>query len=490
MVSFRTPEVNGRLVAASEHTEKNRVTAVSVVASLLLTCAKLAVGLLTGSLGLLAEAAHSALDLVSSVVTFFSVRIAGRPADESHPYGHGRAENLSAIVQGVLLLVTASWIAYESVKRIFFEDVALHPSLWAFAVMASSIVVDMWRSRMLSRAARRYRSRALEADALNFRVDMLSSTVVIAGLGLVTLGNTLGRGGLLHKADAVAALLVGGLIIYKSGGVLLQSVNILLDRAPVGLAERMRRAATSVPGVLDAPSVRLRESGSSTFADVVVTVPRTTSAAEAHEITEEVEEAIRGVDERADTLVHVEPVRSETESAAEAMSATALRMGIRTHHERVWRSDEGEGFEASFHVEVDPYLTLEEAHDLARRLGAALREEYPHLLKVNSHIEVAEPEPGDKREITAEHRELAAKIGHLVLEANVEARAHEVRLYRPGRSTGVDAGSMDAVIHCDFPASTNMGEVHRRTERVEQTLKTRMPGLGYVVIHAEPREGT
>ncbi len=478
------------MVAASERTEKNRVTAVSVVASLLLTCAKLAVGLLTGSLGLLAEAAHSALDLVSSVVTFFSVRIAGRPADESHPYGHGRAENLSAIVQGLLLLGTASWIAYESVKRIFFEDVAVQASLWAFAVMASSIIVDMWRSRMLSRAARRYRSRALEADALNFRADMLSSAVVIAGLGLVALGNTLGRGGLLHKADAVAALLVGGLIIYKSGGVLLQSVNILLDRAPVGLAERVHRAAISVPGVLEAPSVRLRESGSSTFADVVVTVPRTTSAAEAHEITQEVEEAIRGVDERTDTLVHVEPVRSETESAAEAIRATALRMGIRTHHERVWRS--GEGFEASFHVEVDPYLKLEEAHDLARRLGGAIREEYPHLLKVNSHIEVAEPEPGDKREITAEHRELAAKIGHLVLEANVEARAHEVRLYRAGRGTGVvdDTGSVDAVIHCDFPASTNMGEVHRRTELVEQTLKTRVPGLGYVVIHAEPREGT
>jgi cation diffusion facilitator family transporter len=478
------------LVAASERREKNRVTAVSVVASLLLTCAKLAVGLLTGSLGLLAEAAHSALDLVSSLVTFFSVRIAGRPADESHPYGHGRAENLSAIVQGLLLLGTASWIAYESVKRIFFEDVAVQASLWAFAVMASSIIVDMWRSRMLSRAARRYRSRALEADALNFRADMLSSAVVIAGLGLVALGNTLGRGGLLHKADAVAALLVGGLIIYKSGGVLLQSVNILLDRAPVGLAERVHRAATSVPGVLEAPSVRLRESGSSTFADVVVTVLRITSAAEAHKITQDVEEAIRGVDERADTLVHVEPVRSETESAAEAIRATALRMGIRTHHERVWRS--GEGFEASFHVEVDPYLTLEEAHDLARRLGGAIREEYPHLLKVNSHIEVAEPEPGDKREITAEHRELAAKIGHLVLEANVEARAHEVRLYHPGRGTSVvdDAGSMDAVIHCDFPASTNMGEVHRRTELVEQTLKTRVPGLGYVVIHAEPREGT
>jgi cation diffusion facilitator family transporter len=474
------------LVGLTEQREKNRVTAVSVVASALLTCAKLAVGLLTGSLGIIAEAAHSGLDLVASVITFFSVRIAGRPADEGHPYGHGRTENLSAILQGLLLLGTASWIAYESVKRILFEEVAVHASFWAFAVMGSSIIVDMWRSRMLSRAAQKYRSRALEADALNFRADMLSSAVVIAGLGLVAFGDVLDRGELLSKADAAAALLVGGFIMYKSSGILLRSVNILLDRAPVGLEEKVRWAATSVSGVLDVPSVRLRESGSRTFADVVVTVPRTTSAAEAHELTEEVEEAIRSVDERADTLVHVEPVRSETESAAEAIRATALRMGIRTHHERVWRS--GEGFEAAFHVEVDPYLALEEAHDSARRLGAAIREEYPRLLKVNSHIEVAEPEPGDKREITAEHQELAATIGRAVFEAGVEGEAHEVRLYRP-EGTDADAQGVDAVVHCDFPPTTNMGEVHRRTELVEQLLRTQLPELGLVVIHAEPREG-
>jgi divalent metal cation (Fe/Co/Zn/Cd) transporter len=162
-------------------------------------------------------------------------------------------------------------------------------------------------------------------------------------------------------------------------------------------------------------------------------------------------------------------------------------MGIRTPHERGGRS--AEGFEAALHVEVDPYLALEEAHDSARRLGAAIREEYPRLLKVNSHIEVAEPEPGNKREITEEHQELAAKIGRTVSEAQVDARAHEVRLYRP-EGTDVDADGIDAVVHCDFPPSTNMGEVHRRTELIEQLLRTRMPELGLVFIHAEPTEGT
>jgi len=353
--------------------------------------------------------------------------------------------------------------------------------------MGASTLVDMWRSRMLLRVAKRYRSRALEADALNFQADMLSSAVVIAGLGLVALGKALGQGGILNKADAVAALVVGGFIIYKSGSVLLGSTSVLLDRAPDGLAEQVRRVAASVPGVMDAPSVRTRESGSRTFADVVVTVPRTTSAAEAHELTEKVEEAVRSVDERADTVVHVEPVRSETETAAEGIHATALRMGVRTHHESVWRS--GDGLEASLHVEVAPDLTLEEAHALAQRLGTALREEYPRLLKVTSHIEAAEPVPEEKRQATAERPELVARIERVVLGAGMEARAHEVRLYGPGETSDSEEG-VDVVIHLDFQPSTNVGEVHHRTELIEQVLRTEVQELRQVVIHAEPREGT
>ncbi len=192
------------------------------------------------------------------------------------------------------------------------------------------------------------------------------------------------------------------------------------------------------------------------------------------------------MDENADTLVHVEPVRSDTESAVDAIRATALRNGIRTHHEKVWRS--GEQFEASLHVEVNPGLTLDEAHEFARRLEAAIREDSPGLLKVTSHIEVAEPEPDDKRETTAEYPELVAQIERGVFEARVEARAHEVRLYHP-EDTSANDGTVDAVIHLDFPPSINMGEVHRRTELAEQILRTRLPELGHVVIHAEPREG-
>jgi cation diffusion facilitator family transporter len=469
----------GGIEKSPQQREKNRVTVVSLVAAVLLTSAKLVVGLLTGSLGLLAEAAHSALDTVASGITFFSVRVAGRPADENHPYGHARVENLSAVTQGVLLIGTAAWISYEAVRRMFFASVEVEPTVWAFAVMGASILVDLWRSRMLSRAARRYDSRALEADALNFRADMFSSVVVIAGLALVVLGERLGDTPFLLRADAAAALVVGVFIFVKSGALAARSVNVLLDRAPVGLQERISRRARSVPGVVGVPEVRLRESGDRKFADIVIPVSRAASAAEGHEISERVERAVREEDASIESVVHVEPVPTEAETMAEAVRAAALGMGFRTHHERVRRF--GESFEASLHVEVDAGLTLGEAHDRARELGDALRVQEPRLSRVSTHIEVAEPDEGEWREPDPGHGELEEEIRRAVSEADAGARCHEVRLYHSEHG-------LDAILHCDFPGSTNIGKVHACTERIERGLHARFPSLGQIVIHAEPRE--
>jgi len=471
--------MSGKAGNNTEQREKNRVTVISLSAAILLTSAKLVVGLLTGSLGLMAEAAHSALDTVASVVTFFSVRVAGRPADEDHPYGHARVENLSAVVQGVLLIGTAVWISYEAIHRIFFATVDVEPTIWAFAVMGTSILIDLWRSRMLARVASRYDSRALEADALNFRADMFSSAVVIVGLALVLAGERFTDAPFLSRADAVAALLVGLFIFYKSGAIAARSVNVLLDRAPAGLQERISRRAEAVPGVIGTRQVRLRESGDRKFADIVISVPRTASAAEGHEISERVEQAVRDVDASTESVIHVEPVPTETETMAEAIRAAALGMGFRIHHERVRRF--GDSFEASLHVEVDAGLTLGEAHDRARELGAALKQQERRLSRVTTHIEVAEPDEGEWREPDSGHDELEEEIKRAVSDADAEARCHEARLYS-------SEYGLDAILHCDFPVRTNISEVHARTERIERELHVRFPSLGQIVIHAEPRE--
>src|SRR4051794_28294210 len=230
----------------------------SVVAAVVLTVLKLAVGLATGSLGLLAEAAHSGLDLVAALMTLFAVRIADREADASHPYGHGRFENLSALFETLLLLATCVWVIYEAVDRLTTGEVHVETSIWAFVVMGISIAVDWSRSRALKRAAEEHGSMALEADALHFSTDIWSSAVVIVGLALVWLGERTADAGLLARADAVAALMVAGIVVFVSGRLGVETISSLVDTAPAGVADRVREAAGRCEGVVAAGRVRLR----------------------------------------------------------------------------------------------------------------------------------------------------------------------------------------------------------------------------------------
>jgi cation diffusion facilitator family transporter len=380
----------------------------------------------------------------------------------------------------MLLLATAGWIIYESLIRLFVRPVSVEVSLWAFGVMGASIVIDLWRSRMLLAAARKFHSSALEADALNFRADMYSSAVVILGLGLTYAGEHLGDVPWLVKADAAAALIVALMIMRLSGGLAMRAVGVLLDRAPEHLAEQVSLAVADVPGVTRSHGVRLRESGHRLLADVVVTTSRTASLAEAHELTERIEAAVRAVEPRTETLVHVEPTSTERETAADRLRAVALRLGVSTHHEQVYSVDGR--LEASLHLEVPPELALREAHMVADQLVQELQRDNPSLAHVDTHIEVAAPVPRHRigpGEPGAEQR--AAEILATVRELGVAARCHEVRLYRTD-----DGDGWGAVLHCDFAPELPMREIHRRTERVELALRERFPGLEYALVQAEP----
>ena len=256
--------------------EKHRAALSSVLAAIFLTLVKLVVGLLTGSLGILAEVAHSGLDLVAAAVTLFAVRVSGRPADREHTYGHGKVENLSALFETLLLLVTCVWIIYEAIQRLFFEEVVVEVTIWAFLVMFVSIVIDFSRSRMLSRVAKKYDSQALEADALHFSTDIWSSSVVIAGLTLVVISDWLGIPW-LAKADAVAAMGVAGIVIWVSLQLGRRTVMALLDGVPASERDAVLRAVR-VPGVIEVRQVRVRRSGPEAFADVRLTVSRDVSS--------------------------------------------------------------------------------------------------------------------------------------------------------------------------------------------------------------------
>jgi cation diffusion facilitator family transporter len=279
----------------------------SVLAALLLSGLKLVVGWWSGSLGILAEAAHSGLDLVAALVTLVAVHASSKPADQGHAYGHGKVENLSALLETLLLLVTCIWIISEAIERLGAKQVTVDASIWAFAVMAISIVVDVSRSRMLYRAAKKYRSQALEADALHFSTDIWSSAVVIVGLLGVRVAGRYPGLAFLEKADALAAMGVALIVVVVSLRLGLRTIEGLMDTAPVGVAEKIKAEVETINTVADCHAVRVRQSGPHYFVDLHVTLDGGQTLHAAHELTERVEQAVQTILPGADVTVHPEP---------------------------------------------------------------------------------------------------------------------------------------------------------------------------------------
>lgn len=278
----------------------------SVVAAVVLTLAKIGAGLSTGSLGILSEAAHSALDLVAAVMTIFAVRASAKPADENHPYGHGKFETVSALFETILLLITCLWIVREAVLRMFFQASPVQCTMTGFLVIMGSIAVDFGRSRALLRVARKYQSQALEADALHFSTDVWSSAVVALGLGMVWTAERFGVPW-LAKADAIAALTVAGIVVSVSLRLGRKTLNDLLDFVPAGQAQRIRERILTVPGVMAVRRLRLRRNGGEWFSDVTIEVFSGLSFQESHAVADAVEEVMQTILKGADCVVHVEP---------------------------------------------------------------------------------------------------------------------------------------------------------------------------------------
>ena len=294
--------------AAEASREKNSVALSSVVAAVGLTTFKGIVGVATGSLGILAEAVHSALDLVAAAATWVSVRAADRPADQNHPYGHGKIENISALFQTVLLLATVVWIVWESVRRLVSPGLHVEVTWWSFVVMITSIVVDVSRSRRLKAAAIKHRSQALEADALHFSTDIWSSCVVLLGLGLLLVARRYPTLAFFQHGDSVAALAVAAIVAWVSVKLGWHAVQALLDASPRGgEQDEILRGIERLDGVTDVHDVRIRGAGGSWFVDMHVTMDGDLSVRESHAITERIEELVRSVLPGSDVTIHVEP---------------------------------------------------------------------------------------------------------------------------------------------------------------------------------------
>jgi cation diffusion facilitator family transporter len=282
--------------------EKLNVAFFSVIAAVFLTGFKLVIGLLTGSLGILSEALHSGLDMVAAVITYFSVRVSDKPADKQHNYGHGKIENFSALVETFLLLITCIWIIYEAMNRLITGKTHIEVSVWSFIVVISSILIDVTRSRALSRVAKKYNSQALEADALHFSTDIWSSAVVFLGLICAYFG--------FYFADSVAALGVAVIVLSVSYRLGKKSVDVLLDKAPQETVDIVKNTLLGIEEVKHFHSLKVRTSGADTFVKVNVHLDPDLSLRKVHEICDKIEREIGSKIKRSEVNVHAEPQES------------------------------------------------------------------------------------------------------------------------------------------------------------------------------------
>lgn len=448
---------------------KRRVAGSSVAAAVFLTGTKLAVGLMTGSLGLLSEAAHSGLDLLAAAMTWWAVRVSDKPADADHPYGHEKVENLAALFETLLLLVTCVWIIYEAVERLFFKAVRVDVTVWSYGVIVLSILIDFSRSRALYRVAKETRSAALEADALHFSTDILSSLVVLAGLVFAAAG--------YPKGDAIAALGVALFVVWISIRLGRKAVYVLADRVSEGHVGKAEMAALSVPGVLKAYDVRVREAGSQHFVDMKVAVDASTSLEEAHDVTEAVEKAVRRAFSRADVLVHAEPEAPYPRGLSETAASLARSAGAQMHALELHQT--GDGLHVDLHLEWQADLPFAEAHDLGSRVEEGIRRAFPDVLSVRSHLECAADEPAMRHDVTEKHPRAASALAEAAGSVPGVLRCGELRLLER-------RGRWHVLLQCWVDATLSLRGAHELATRVEGAVRAASDKVDSVIVHTEP----
>ena len=460
----------------------------SVGSAILLVSLKLFLTFETGSLGILSEALHSSLDLIAAVITYLSVRVSDRPADAEHTYGHGKVESFSAFIETGLLLLTAVYIIWEAIQRLFFREARIRPSFMAIGILGIAMLIDVLRSRALARIAREYKSDALEADALHFATDIWGTLAVIIGIATVWLGQ---RTGLpwLRYADPIAALVVSAVVIWVGARLGRRTLDVLLDAAPAGLQERVARAVGELDGVLSTERVRVRRAGNSHFVDVTISVPRAASFEQVHGISDAVERRVAEI-VPADVMVHMEPRAEAGEHLFDGIRAAAQRRGLAIHDISA-RQVQGQIF-IDLHLEVSDRLSLGEAHLQATELEDEIRE-LPSVgnssgarrVVINIHIEPLGTHIPSVQQPAEKMRELARDVERFLNGLRPEVPelldCHDVLAQQVEHKILLSC-------HCTMDGSLPIAEAHDVTAMLEDRVRLQFPLIARVTIHPEPAE--
>ena len=456
--------------------EKRQVAFQSMLAAGAMTLLKLAAGLISGSLGVLSDATHSGLDLTGAALTFFSVRVADKPADEDHTYGHGKIENISSFAEAGLMAVTCFWIIWEALHRIFHHTVELRHSVWPVLVLLTSIAVDYWRSRRLAAVARSTGSPALATDAFHFASDIWSTLAVLVGLAASWFGEHF-HIDWLRYADPFAAVVVSLMILRITAQLTHETIGILMDRIPAETRQAMLREVHKVEGVLAVEQARVRRSGASYFADLTLALPRHFTFEHTDELVQAATVAVQRVLPTADVVIHTVPREGPAESIFDRVRAVAARNNVSVHELSV-QSHHGR-LRVEQHVELDETMSLRRAHDFVTAMEAEILRRTPEIDSILTHIESEPATIEQPEELVEEDRRLEQALRKAARHFPQISDVHEVSVGRAGEHIVLSC-------HCSLPDDLPMARVHEVITALEDRFKLECPEVYRVTIHPEP----
>jgi cation diffusion facilitator family transporter len=444
---------------------QRRTALVSVGAAVALMGIKLGTGLASGSLGLVSEALHSGTDLVAALLTFFAIGVAGRPADLSHPYGHGKAEHLAALAEAFVLLLVSIVVGTLAVARLAgWIEIETSAVWWVFAAVGVVIILDISRTVVSLRAARQFASPALASNALHFGSDLVGTFAVLAGLLAVRAGWPAG--------DSLAALFVAFLVVTAAARLIRRNVDVLMDRAPADAVLAARAAIATLEPPVEVRRLRLREAAGRTFVDVVIGVSPGAAVGQGHAVADRVETAVQGTLPGSDVVVHVEPAGAEA-ALRERVRESAMSVARVREIHNLSMIELPDGVRVSLHLKLPGELPLDEAHAIAEQVEAAIIAGVPEVVDVQSHLEpLAEPAAGREAD------EDPAEIERFVREATGAPP-------RAIRFLNTDEGLVVFLTLALDPAES-LAAAHATATGIEQRVRAALPGVADVIVHTEP----
>jgi cation diffusion facilitator family transporter len=450
--------------------EKQTAALGSVFASAVMTVGKFVVGLATGSLGLISEGMHSLLDLSAALMTYFAVRVSDKPADDEHTYGHGKIESVSAFAETGLLFLTSFWVLYQAIHRLIEHDYAVEVTKWSLIVIVTSILIDISRAYVLGRVAKKTGSQALEADALHFSSDVLSSSVVLIGLGLTALG--------WPECDALAAIGVALFVCLAGWRLGRRTIHSLTDRAPDGMTEKLRQIVTHVPAVIRVDRLRVRSVGPTLYVETNIAISHSLPLDRVHELEKDIKARIRDLEPEAEITIAVRPVVLDSESLREQIHLIAMNKQLYIHHVIVHQI--GEHLSVSLDLEVDSGKSLLEAHEISSQLEKAIFDELGEAIEVETHIE-----PFMNGET------LGADASAAVLDEmrkNIESAAHKISSIQNvhGIRVRTTQEGLIVILHCLFDPRCTVESAHAAVDELERIVRGQRSDIWRMVGHAEP----